>query len=136
MDNNIKDLIKETIDVSKRAYTPYSKFNVGALLVLQDGTKIFGVNVENASFGLSNCAERSAIFSLISLGYNPKDIKTMVIVGNTNEPISPCGACRQVLAELLPIDTKIYLSNYKFDIKETSVSYLLPYSFDFFKDKK
>lgn len=124
-----KKIIDQAIKAMGRAYTPYSKFNVGAAILLKDGTYILGSNVENASYGLSNCAERSAIFSLISQGYDPKDIVEMAIVGGQDIPISPCGACRQVLYEHLPENTKIYLTNLNYDVKEVTTSYLLPYGF-------
>ncbi len=124
------DLIKEAIEARKKAYTPYSKFNVGAAILLRDGKVIHGANIENASYGLSNCAERSALFSLYSQGYHKEDIVEMVIVGDTKEPISPCGACRQVINELVPKNTPITLANLKGVTKKTTIKDLLPYSFD------
>ncbi|XMB66484.1 cytidine deaminase [Mycoplasmatota bacterium zrk1] len=122
-------LIEEAIVASKNAYTPYSKFNVGAAVELTNGKIITGVNVENASYGLTNCAERSALFSVYSLGYKQGDIKAMAVVADTEGPCSPCGACRQVMNELLPKSCEIYLSNFKGDIKRTTINELLPFSF-------
>lgn len=123
----------KSIDEAKKArlkaYTPYSHFKVGAAIELKDGTFIHGANIENASFGLSNCAERSALFSLISQGYHPEDIVSMTVIANDHGPVSPCGACRQVMHELIPKQAKIYLANTKGDIKETNVDELLPYAF-------
>lgn len=113
----------------ERAYAPYSNFKVGAAIELKDGTIIQGCNVENGSYGLSNCAERSALFSLISQGYNTKDIKSITVIGATSEPISPCGACRQVMSELLPEDAVIYLTNLEGKEKVTFAKELLPYGF-------
>ncbi len=124
------DLIKEAIKAREKAYAPYSKFKVGAAILLKNGEVIHGANIENASYGLSNCAERSALFSLYSKGFKKEDIKEMAIVGDTNQPISPCGACRQVMNELLPKETSIYLTNLKGDLKKTTIKELLPYSFD------
>ena len=121
--------IEEAKKARLKAYTPYSHFKVGAAIELRDGTFIHGANIENASFGLSNCAERSALFSLISQGYNPKDIVSMTIIANDHGPVSPCGACRQVMHELLPKEAKIYLANTKGEIKETNTDELLPYAF-------
>lgn len=121
--------IEEAKKARLKAYTPYSNFKVGAAIELKDGTFVHGANIENASFGLSNCAERSAIFSLISQGYNPKDIISMTVIANDHGPVSPCGACRQVMHELLPRDAKIYLANTKGEIKETNTDELLPYAF-------
>jgi cytidine deaminase len=114
-----------------RAYTPYSKFPVGAAILLKNGEYVLGANIENASFGLSNCAERSALFSLLSQGYKKEDIVSITVVADVLGPISPCGACRQVMHELLPADAKIYLTNLKEDIMETSAKELLPYGFIF-----
>lgn len=118
-----------------KAYVPYSKFKVGAAIVLNDGTIIHGANIENSSFGLTSCAERNALFSLISQGYDPKEIKEITIIGGSKGPISPCGACRQVMSELIPKNTKIYLANLEDEIYETSVSELLPFGFDLDKDR-
>nr|WIF87983.1 cytidine deaminase [Acholeplasma laidlawii] len=71
-----------------KAYVPYSKFKVGAAIVLNDGTIIHGANIENSSFGLTSCAERNALFSLISQGYDPKEIKEITIIGGSKGPIS------------------------------------------------
>lgn len=122
-------LHKEAKEAMSRSYSPYSKFKVGAAILLKDGTKVLGTNVENGSYGMSNCAERSALFSLISQGYDPKDIKSITIIGDTSGPISPCGACRQVMHELLPSDAKIYLTNLKEDKMEMTKDELLPYGF-------
>ena len=127
MDINL--LVEKAIEGRKKSYSPYSKFKVGAAIELKDGTIIHGCNVENGSYGLSNCAERSALFSLISQGYNPNDIKSITVIGATSEPISPCGACRQVMSEFLPEDAVIYLTNLEGKEKVTSVKELLPYGF-------
>jgi cytidine deaminase len=121
--------LEEAKKARLNAYTPYSKFKVGAAIELQDGTFIHGANIENAALGLCNCAERSALFSLYSQGYKKEDIKTMTIVADTHDPVSPCGACRQVMAELLPKDTKITLANLEGKTKEVTKDELLPYAF-------
>jgi len=121
---------KEAMEARNRAYVPYSHFKVGAAIKLKDGTFVYGANIENGSFGLTNCAERSALFSLISQGYDPKDIIEITIVGEGKKPISPCGACRQVMYELLPNDTKIILANLEGKTLEMSKFDLLPYGFD------
>ena len=130
----MNSLVKEAIKARQKAYIPYSKFGVGAAILLKDGTVIHGANIENVSYGLSNCAERSALFSLYSQGYQKSDIKAMAITGHTKDPISPCGACRQVMKELLPKETPIYLSNIEGDVKEVTIDELLPYSFDEIED--
>ncbi|MFA5692617.1 MAG: cytidine deaminase [Acholeplasmataceae bacterium] len=123
--------LKEAKLAREKAFVPYSNFKVGASIKLKDGTIIHGANIENMSYSLTICAERSALFSLISQGYNPNDIESITIIGDTKDPISPCGACRQVMFELMPKTSKIYLANLKGDIKETNINELLPYGFDF-----
>ena len=111
------------------AYTPYSHFNVGACVLLKDGTMISGCNVENASYGLCNCAERTALFSTYAQGYRKDDIVSLMVIGNTDRPISPCGACRQVISELMNPDCDVILTNLKKDLKVYKVKDLLPYAF-------
>lgn|SRR5690554_798431 len=123
-------LFEEAKKAMEKAYVPYSKFPVGAALELNDGTIIHGANIENGSYPLGNCAERSALFSAYSQGYKKSDIKSITVVGNTDKPISPCGACRQVMHELMPKDTKITLTNLKGETKEVTIEELLPYGFD------
>ncbi len=122
-----KEMIVAARDAASLAYVPYSHFPVGAAFLTADGQVIKGCNIENASFGLSNCAERTAIFKAISEGV--KDFDALYVFGETEEPISPCGACRQVLAEFCPADMPVYLISKDDKVKETSVEGLLPYSF-------
>jgi cytidine deaminase len=88
-------------------YSPYSQFPVGAALLGAQGQVILGCNVENISFGLTNCAERSALFAAISQGLPPRSFRAMAIYAPKVELISPCGACRQVLLELMAPDALI-----------------------------
>ncbi len=119
------------LDGAKRArlfaYSPYSKFKVGSAILLDNGKIITGCNIENASFGLSICAERVAIFKAISEGFN--SIKAIAIVAETKEPCSPCGACRQVMVEFSP-DMLVIMSNLQNKIKIVKAIELLP---DYFK---
>ncbi len=85
------------LDARGRAYAPYSKFQVGAALECRDGRVFRGCNIENASYGLCNCAERTAFFSAIAHGYKPGDFTALAVIGQTDGPIAPCGACRQVI---------------------------------------
>lgn len=130
MNDLFNKLYSEALKAYNNAYTPYSHFNVGAAILLDDGNIVAGANVENASYGLTNCAERTTLFYLYSLGYKKENIKAMLIIANSTRPISPCGACRQVMMELMPKDCKVYLTNLKKDIKEVMVKDLLPYSFE------
>ena len=123
------ELIEKAIEGRKNAYVPYSNFMVGAAVLLKDGTIITGCNVENASYGLSMCAERNTLFKMVSMGYRKEDTVAMAVVGDTEDPISPCGACRQVMVELLNPNTKIYLANLQGKVKEMTLEELLPYSF-------
>ncbi|MGX6979237.1 cytidine deaminase [Vagococcus elongatus] len=113
--------------VYEKAYVPYSHFPVGACLVTEGGEIYTGVNIENASYGLSNCAERTAIFKAVSEGEH--NFKHIVVAANTDDPVSPCGACRQVLVEFCEPSMGVTLVNRKGDIKETTIGELLPYSF-------
>ena len=108
------------------AYSPYSHFHVASALVTDAGEIFTGVNIENSSFGLTNCAERTAIFSWVNAG-RPGKIKCLLIIGNTDRPISPCGACRQVMAEFrIP---RIYLTNIQGQYRSATVADLLPDDF-------
>jgi cytidine deaminase len=122
---------KKLIEIAKqardKAYVPYSNFGVGAALLTANGDVVTGCNIENASFGLTNCAERTAIFKLLSEG--KQEIHTIAVVADAPRPVPPCGACRQVMAEFCRPDTKVILTNLQGDIKETTVAELLPFSF-------
>lgn len=120
-------LIDLAIEASKNAYVPYSHFPIGAALVAQDGRVFTGCNIENASFGLTNCGERTAIFKAISEGVT--DFKELVIYGNTERPISPCGACRQVMVEFFDKDLPVTLVARDKSTVVMTVQELLPYSF-------
>lgn len=120
-------LIDLVVENSRHAYVPYSHFPVSAVLVAKDGQIFTGVNIENASFGLTNCAERTAIFKAVSEGV--LDFSEIVIYGETEKPISPCGACRQVMAEFFEKDLKVTLVAKDKSTVEMTVGELLPYSF-------
>ena len=126
-EKEILDYIDEINPLLEKAYVPYSKFPVAALLIDNNGKKHKGVNVENASFGLTLCAERNAITTAVT--ENMEKIKVLVVTGNTPEPISPCGACRQVIREFSDNNTVIILANKDKKYKITSLEELLPYSF-------
>lgn len=119
-----KQLIDEAIAASKQAHVPYSHFHVGAALLTTDGKIYRGCNIENASYGLTNCAERTAIFKAVSEG--DKQFSAIAVVGDTDGPISPCGACRQVLAEFCDNHTQIILANLKGDFVITNINEILP----------
>lgn len=124
---------EELLDKAKQAralsYSPYSHFAVGAALECTDGSVFCGANIENASFPLSMCAERNAIYHALMRGKKKEDFVSLAIVADTDEPCSPCGACRQVLWELFPLDAPIYLGNLKNETKYVTAKELLPFAF-------
>lgn len=122
-------LINKAIEARKLSYSPYSNFAVGAAVLCKDGKIFQGSNVENASYPLCMCAERIAIYSAMMNGYKKDDFVAMAIVADTDDACSPCGACRQVIHELLPLDAKIYMANLKGDCVVTTPSELLPFAF-------
>ncbi len=126
-EDEIKKYIKEVNTVLEKAYVPYSKFPVAALLIDDNDNKHVGVNVENASYGLGICAERNVIPTAVTQGM--KKIKVLVVTGGTPEPISPCGACRQVISEFSDEDTIIILTNKEEKYNIWNIKDLLPYSF-------
>ncbi len=113
------------IKARENAYSPYSHFAVGAALLCEDGTIYEGCNIENASYGLTNCAERTAIFKAVSEGHTK--FKALAVVADTEGPCAPCGACRQVMAEFkIPL---IIMGNLMGNIKIVTIEELLPFSF-------
>ena len=124
---------EELLDKAKQAralsYSPYSHFAVGAALECADGSVFCGANIENASFPLSMCAERNAIYHALMRGKKKEDFVSLAIVADTDEPCSPCGACRQILWELFPLDAPIYLGNLKNETKYVTAKELLPFAF-------
>lgn len=123
-----KELLEQAFVAMRNAYAPYSNYHVGSCVEMKDGTRFLGANIENASFGATNCGERSAIFAAYSAGYRQEDISAIAIVSDGKTVASPCGICRQVLSELLLPQTPIYLSNGKEEI-DTNMNELLPFSF-------
>ena len=117
------DLILSAQTARLRAYAPYSRFAVGAALLCPDGRVFSGCNVENISFGLTLCAERSALVAAVAAGY--QTFEAIAIVADTDVPISPCGACRQVLAEFQP-NLRILTATLKGSIETLHLHDLLP----------
>lgn len=124
---DINQLIMEAKKAREKAYVPYSQFKVGAALLGEDGTVYHGCNIENAAYSMCNCAERTAIFKAVSEGV--RRFTAMAVVADTEGPVSPCGACRQVISELLQRDTKVYLTNMQGNTAEWTVEELLPGAF-------
>ncbi|OPF51988.1 cytidine deaminase [Clostridium baratii] len=122
------NLIREAIKVREKAYCPYSNFKVGAAVLFEDGNIYTGCNIENASFGATNCAERTAIFNGVSNGN--RVIKEIVLIGDTNSYTYPCGICRQVITEFAENkNIKIYIVKNENDFIEKTLEEIMPGSF-------
>ena len=124
----LDELLAAARDAAQHAYVPYSSFPVGAAVLAAAGTVIVGCNVENASYGLSNCAERTALFAAVAAGH--RDIVALAVTcldGDPSEPgtLMPCGACRQVMVELLPAHAPVAIDG----VGVTTVDALLPQAF-------
>jgi len=119
-------LIEAARQARERAYVPYSRFAVGAAVLTESGRIYTGCNIENASYGLTNCAERTAIFKAVSEGETR--FVAMAVIADTPGPVSPCGACRQVMSEFAP-DLRVILTNLKGDTLVTTARDLLPGAF-------
>lgn len=124
------ELYNKAVEAMNNAYSPYSKFKVGASVLLDDGKILNGFNIENVSYGLTNCAERNCLFRAYMEGYKKENIKMLLVVADTSLPVSPCGSCRQVMQELMEANTLVILANLKGDIKEMTVDSLLPFNFN------
>ena len=121
----IQNLVNRAIKARENAYCPYSHFAVGAALLCEDGTIYEGCNIENASYGLTNCAERTAIFKAVSEGQTK--FKALAVVADTEGPCAPCGACRQVISEFeIP---RIIMANLRGDYTVVELEGLLPFRF-------
>ena len=120
-----KVLIQKAIEAKERSYSFYSKFPVGAALFIEEGRVFVGTNVENSSYGLSMCAERSAIVSAVSNGY--RKFRSIAIVSDRKEPTSPCGACRQFMVEFGNFEVILVGEE---NIKRTTTFELLPMHFE------
>ena len=124
---DIKKLIEIALEYRERAYCPYSNFKVGAAVLFSSGKIYGGCNIENASFGATNCAERTAIFSGVSQG--EKKIAAIAVVGDLNSYTYPCGICRQVMVEFSDKDTKIIIGKNKEDYIVKSLEEIIPGAF-------
>jgi homotetrameric cytidine deaminase len=123
-------LVAAAVAARPHAYAPYSRFQVGAALLLADGRVLTGVNVENASYGLAVCAERNAVAAAVLAGLHRGDLRAVAVAADSDGPVSPCGACRQVLAEFAPPGTPVLLHNVRDgSTVEHSIAELLPHAF-------
>jgi cytidine deaminase len=122
-------LLQRARQAREQAYAPYSNFQVGAAVLTRDGRIFTGCNVENASYGLCNCAERTALFAAVAAGCRPGEFAALAVVADTPGPVSPCGACRQVMAELCDAAMPVLLGNLAEAHDATTVAALLPGAF-------
>lgn len=131
--NSKEEIISHAVKAMNNSYSPYSKFPVGAVLILKNGTIYYGTNVENSSFGGTICAERSAIVSALSNGENKEDFFKMAVISKMKGITPPCSICRQTLVEFFKKESEIIMCGYneKGEIieKTTNVEELVPYSF-------
>lgn len=126
-----EELIALARQAREAAYAPYSGFRVGAAVHARDGRVFGGCNVENAAYGLCNCAERTALFSAIAAGVRAGELDRIAVIADTAGPISPCGACRQVMLELGGESMGVVLANLSGACTLTTAGALLPGGFRF-----
>jgi cytidine deaminase len=125
---NHKELIEKAIEAKSKAIATYSNFHVGSALLTEDGKIYQGANIENASYGLSICAERTAIFSALING--ERKFKAIAIAGDSKDCLAPCGACRQIILEFCGNDIDVIMINKNGDTKTMKIDQLLPCSFN------
>lgn len=118
-------LFLAALEASKNAYAPYSKFKVGSAVLTESEKIITGCNIENRSFGLTNCAERTAIFKAVS--ENEKPVAIAVATPDAKYPVAPCGACRQVISEFMVADAEIIFGNKLDNLVLTTVQEIYPF---------
>jgi cytidine deaminase len=125
----VEQFLEATKSAREFAYVPYSGFKVGAVVLDSEGRLHHGCNVENAAYGPTNCAERTALFRAVADGCKPGTFQAVAVIGDTDQPITPCGICRQVLAELCDPNMPVILGNLRGAYRLTTVSELLPGAF-------
>lgn len=128
-------LLRETMLAKVNSYSPYSKFRVGAGVLIKNGEVITGCNVENASYPCGICAERNVLSTAYGKGYRKDDILAIALCSDTKDFIYPCGMCCQVICELMNADSPVFLINTKNEVKELKVRKLLPNQFTLDGDK-
>ena len=122
-------MVEELLELHKNSYVPISHFPVSACIVMKDGTKIYGVNVEDASTRAGTCAERNAIYHAITKGYKKGDFKEINVMISSGEIGTPCFVCRQMISELFDLDSIVRCYSTKGEYKEYTVAELCPYPF-------
>jgi cytidine deaminase len=129
MSNELESLMRAASAAREFAYAPYSGFKVGAAALAKDGRIFGGCNVENAAYGLCNCAERTALFAGVAAGCRPGDFTHLAVVADTAGPVPPCGACRQVMHELGGPALLVVQCNLRGDTAQATAAQLLPGAF-------
>jgi cytidine deaminase len=129
MQDEVAELIAAARAAREHAYAPYSRFYVGAAVRTRSGRTFTGCNVENASYGLCNCAERTALFTAIASGCRPGDFTQLAVIAQTEGPVAPCGACRQVMLELGGPQLVVIQANLQEAVSITTAAALLPGAF-------
>ena len=124
------ELLEQAKEARKLSYSPYSNYAVGAAVLTKDGKVWYGANIENAAYPSGICAERCSLFHTYMHGYKKDDIVALALVADSESLPFPCGACRQVMSELMPMDADIIVGNMKGKTLETNLKELLPYTFD------
>jgi cytidine deaminase len=127
-----EELLAAARQAREKAYAPYSNFRVGAAVLSSDGRIFSGCNVENASLGMTCCAERNAVFAMVAAG--EREIREILVIGESEEFIPPCGACRQVIAEFAQPSAVVHMCNRTGACRETTVSELVPFIFHLKKE--
>ncbi len=126
-DTDVERLISAAEQAMDHSYAPYSGFHVGAALLCENGSVYTGCNIENASFSVTNCAERTALFKAVSEGH--RAFTAIAVISDSEEITPPCGTCRQALAEFCGSDFLILMSDSDRNYRETTLGALLPYKF-------
>ena len=121
---------EELIKLLDKAYAPYSKFQVAAIVLMKDGKYIPGVNVENASYGATICAERNAITTAVAMGYKPGDFNKLYVMVSGDKLSTPCFICRQVISEFFDSDSEVILMGKNGEVEKHTVSEMCPYPFN------
>ena len=127
MSDHQEELLAAAKEARGRAYAPFSKFHVGAAVLASDGRIFSGCNVENSSFGLTCCAERNAVFAMVAAG--AREIREVLIIGETDDFLPPCGACRQVIAEFAPPSAVVHMCDRAGAGRSITVAELVPFIF-------
>lgn len=128
MKKSLESLFKKAVTARKKAYAPYSNHKIGACILMSDGSIFTGANVENASYGGTVCAERTAIWKAITEGAKIP-IQGIVVVSDHTDPWPPCGMCRQVISEFGTPETKVWIGNTKKIVKEFTFAEIFPEAF-------